>query len=253
MRSYPSWIAGLRYRGPDGINRGRYCAHNLKVGSGLELIPEPDNPHDDHAVAVKHKGHHLGYIPARHSWIGDALIDEGAVLGCDAGQIETVGWLFRRANFVGLRVTIMNERQPTKANTASSRPEDVSRRKLEEKARDACLDGLRVLDYIAPPDHSFSSEMNIEASYVEARLAMSGFKHDPALVDALIGFAQGLVVRKPTFVRSVNAIAAHDEHYDLVCDAAQQLVEVSGRNQFQSEALNRLLTARNKLAKKKTR
>lgn len=251
MRSYRSWIAGLRYRGPDGLNRGSYCAHNLQVGSGLDLIPEPDNPYDDHAVAVKHKGHHLGYIPARHSWIGDALIDEGAVLSCDVDKIETVGWLFRRASFVGLRIAVMKERQPTKENTPSSRPEDAPRRKLEEKARDACLDGLRVLDYIAPPNHSFSSEMNIEASYVEARLAMSGFEHDPALVDTLIGFAQGLVVRKPTFVRSVNAIAAHDAHYALVCDAAKQLVEVSGRNQFQSEALNRLLTARNKFAKKK--
>jgi hypothetical protein len=253
VRSYRSWIAGLRYRGPDGINRGSYCAHNLKLGERLDLIPEPDNPHDDHAVAVKHHGHHLGYIPARHSWIGDALIDEDAVLTCDVDKIETVGWLFRRASFVGLLVTIVKDRQPTKTRMLSSRPEDAPRRKLEEKARDACLDGLRVLDYIAPPNHSFSSEMNIEASYVEARLAMSGFDHDSALVDTLIGIAQGLVVRKPSFVRAVNAIAAHDEHYNLVCEAAKQLVEISGSNQFQAEALSRLLAARNKFSAKGAR
>jgi hypothetical protein len=248
VRSYRSWIAGLRYRGPDGTNRGRYCAYNLKVSTRLDLIPEPDNPHDQYAVAVKHKGHHLGYIPARHSWIGDALNDEGAVLGCDVDKIETVGWLFRRASFVGLRITITKDRQPTKPKIPPCRSEDALRQKLEQKARDACLDGLRVLDYIAPPNHSFSSEMNIEASYVEARLAMSGFDHDPALVDTLIGIAQGLVVRKPSFVRAVNAIAAHEEHYNLVCDAAKQLVEVSAPNQFQSEALSRLLTARNKFS-----
>jgi hypothetical protein len=146
VRTYRSWIAGLRYRGPGGINRGSYCAQNLKVGTGLDLIHEPDNPHDDHAVAVKHQGHHLGYIPARHSWVGNALIDEDAVLGCGVDKIETVGWLFRRASFVGLSITIMKDRQPTKTKMPSSRREDVSRQKLEQKARDACLDGLRVLD-----------------------------------------------------------------------------------------------------------
>lgn len=117
----------------------------------------------------------------------------------------------------------------------------MARLKLEEKAPDVCLDGLRVLDYMAPPSHSSSSEMNIEASYIEAKLAMSGFEHDAALVDTLIGVAQGLVVRRPSFIRAVNAIAAHDEHYKVVCDAAKQIVEVSGQNQFQLEALSRLL------------
>ncbi len=252
MRSYPSWIAGLRYRGPDGTNRGRYCAHKLTLGTQLDLSPEPNNPHDDHAVAVKHRGHHLGYIPARHAWIGEALIDENAVLNCNVDKIETVGWLFRRASFVGLRVAIIEGRGAAKAKAPSStRPEDVARQKLEQKARDVCLDGLRVLDYIAPPNHSFSSEMNIEASYVEARLAMSGFEHDPALVDTLIGVAQGLIVRKPSFVRAVNAIAGHDAHYKLVCEAAKQLAEISGPNQFQSEALGRLLEAGSRFPVKK--
>jgi hypothetical protein len=251
VRSYPSWIAGLRYRGPDGTNRGRYCAHNLKSGVELDLIPEPSNPYDDHAVAVKHRGHHLGYIPMRHSWIGEALIDEDAALECNAGKIETAGWLFPRASFVGLRVTIINDRGSTKAKALPTHTEDWVRHKLEQKARDACLDGLRVLEYIAPPDQCFSSEMNIEASYIEARLAMSGFEHDPALVDTLIGVAQGLVIRRPTFVRAVNAIAGHDEHYKLVCEAAKQLAEISGPNQFQSEALNRLLALGDKLSSRK--
>lgn len=30
----------------------------------LELVPEPDNPHDENAIKVMHEGHHLGYIPA---------------------------------------------------------------------------------------------------------------------------------------------------------------------------------------------
>jgi len=252
VRSYPSCIAGLRCRGPDGTNRGRYCVHNLKFGTQLDLLPEPNNPHDDRAVAVKHEGHHLGYIPARHSWIGDALIDENEILNCNVDKIETVGWLFPRASFVGLRVVVFNDREAAKAKAPSSRgPEDMARQKLEQKARDVCLDGLRVLDYIAPPNHSLSSDMNIEASYIEARLAMSGFQHDPTLVDALIGVAQGLTVRKPSFVRAVNAIAGHDAHYKLVCEVARQLTEISGPNQFQSEALARLLEAGGRFPGKK--
>jgi hypothetical protein len=252
VRSYPSWIAGLRYRGPDGTNRGRYCFRNLKLGTELDLFPEPDNPHDDHAVAIKHSGHHLGYIPARHSWIGEALIDENETLNCKVGRIETVGWLFPRASFVGLWVAIIEDRRATKPrDPPSSRTDDMARLKLEQKAREACLDGLRVLDYIAPPSHYFSSEMNIEASYIEARLAMSGFEHDSALVDTLIGVSQGLIVRRPSFVRAVNAIAGHDAHYKLVCDAAKQLVEISGPNQFQSEALSRLLNAGSRFRGKK--
>lgn len=247
-RSYPTWIAGLRYRGPDGTNRGRYCVRNLSPGTELDLFPEPSNPHDDHAVAVKHLGHHLGYIPARHAWIAEALIDENETFACNVDKIKTIGWLFPQASFVGLRVAVIEDRQATKPPALPSKhPNDMAQVKLEQKARDVCLDGLRVLDYIAPPNHSFSSEMNIEASYIEARLAMSGFEHDPALVDTLIGFSQGLVVRKSSFVRAVNAIAAHDEHYKLICDAAKQLVEVSGSNDFQSEALSQLLAAGRKL------
>jgi hypothetical protein len=161
--------------------------------------------------------------------------------------METVGWLFPRASFVGLRVAIIEDRQTPKARVPpSNRSDDMARLKLEQKARDACLDGLRVLDYIAPPSRSFSSEMNIEASYIEARLAMSGFEHNTALVHTLLGVAQRLVVRKPSFVRAINAIAAHDEHYKLVCDVAKQLVEISGPNQFQSEALSQLMAPRGK-------
>lgn len=251
-RTYPSWIAGLRYRGPDGTNRGRYCVRHLELGTPLDLVPEPNNPHGDHAVAVKHHGHHLGYIPARHSWIGEAIVDESEILNCNVDRIETVGWLFPRASFVGLRVVVINHREAVKVKTATaSRFEDMTRQKLEQRARDVCLDGLRVLDYIAPPNHSFSSEMNIEASYIEARLAMSGFQHDSTLMDALIGFSQGLIVRKSSFIRAVNGIVGNDVHYKLVCEVANQLAEISGPNQFQSEALTRLLEAGSKLPSKR--
>ncbi len=100
-------------------------------------------------------------------------------------------------------------------------------------------------------DRALKSEMDIEASYIETRLAMAGFDHDPALVDWLIGISQGLIVRKPSFVRAVNAVTAHEQHYLLVCDAAKELVAASGPNPFQSEALKRLYAARGEGAAKK--
>jgi len=79
MRWYPSWIAGIKYTAPDGTDRGKYCARNLSVGAVLDLVLEPDNPHSRWAVAIKHQGHHLGYVPARHDWVGRALRDVRAL------------------------------------------------------------------------------------------------------------------------------------------------------------------------------
>jgi hypothetical protein len=36
---------------------------NLKIGDNLDIIPQPENPHDSGAKAVYHNGVQLGYIP----------------------------------------------------------------------------------------------------------------------------------------------------------------------------------------------
>jgi HIRAN domain-containing protein len=134
MRSYPSWIAGLRYRGPDGTNRGRYCL-GLQVGTPLQLVPEPNNPYSKPAVAIIHQGHHLGYIPQRHDWIASAIA-EGHHLSCSVRKIEVKGWFFCRASFVGLQVTVDHGRDVI----GSSGPVERNRR-LTKAAREACIDG----------------------------------------------------------------------------------------------------------------
>jgi len=52
-------LAGFRY----------YAAaqvwEELRVGDGLELSREPDNPHDANAIAVAWRGRKLGYVPKR--------------------------------------------------------------------------------------------------------------------------------------------------------------------------------------------
>lgn len=42
----------------------------LRAGAPLELVPEPDNPHDSEAIALRYHGTKIGYVPA----------DENAVL-----------------------------------------------------------------------------------------------------------------------------------------------------------------------------
>jgi hypothetical protein len=37
IKGYPSWIAGIKYPGPDGTDRGKYCARNLSAGAVLDL------------------------------------------------------------------------------------------------------------------------------------------------------------------------------------------------------------------------
>ena len=43
---------------------GALVLGELKAGATLELAPEPGNPHDPDAVALRYHGAKLGYVPA---------------------------------------------------------------------------------------------------------------------------------------------------------------------------------------------
>ena len=218
MRSYPSWIAGLRYRGPDGINRGKYCLR-LRAGDPLDLIPEPENKYDPDAIAVKHSGCHLGYVPSRHHWVAEA-IGEGHRLLCAVARMETEGWLFRRVSFVGIRISIDDDSRADARDT-------VVAKTIELRARDACIDGLRVLAYIAMADDMVTpEEVNLELSYVESRLAQTGIEHDAALTDAMLALSQGLIVTKRSFSRAINIVVSDREHFKLVLNVALETADL---------------------------
>ena len=104
-RHYPSWVAGLEYESPQGVDRAAYCAR-LKLYDFIRLVREPDNPHDDGAVAVWHGKVHIGYIPRKHAWIGEAM-DEGHLMGAVVRAIERDE--DGRISFVGLEVGIAEE------------------------------------------------------------------------------------------------------------------------------------------------
>jgi hypothetical protein len=106
VRSYPSWIAELRRRSRVGTEIRRYAYAHLGPSEALELVREHAEPGDKHAVSYRHRNFHLGYVPAQHRWIADALDDRRRLLAI----VETVktGWIFRRrARFVGTRIVVL--------------------------------------------------------------------------------------------------------------------------------------------------
>ena len=56
-----SSLAGFRY------GDGAEIWSQLQQGDALELVPEPDNPHDAGAVRVEWRGRKLGYVPRRQN------------------------------------------------------------------------------------------------------------------------------------------------------------------------------------------
>lgn len=80
---YLSRMASLRTYSIGLVGERSYQPQIVAIGEGeaVVLYSEPDNPHDDRAIAASCHGDTIGYVP-RDSWLTDALIDEGQ--GCIA-------------------------------------------------------------------------------------------------------------------------------------------------------------------------
>jgi hypothetical protein len=188
-------------------------------------------------VAVLHQNRHLGYIPDRHYWIAEAIA-EGKQLSCDIARMEIEGWLFRRASFVGLRVTV--EGDPAIAASRAA----AEQRRREKPARQACIDGLRVLAYMAMADGEVTpAESQIETSYIEARLVKVGIWPEDSLTDAMLALSQGLVVSLRSLTRAVNNVAGDREHFKLLLGSALQIAELGNVKGSELDALERLQKA----------
>ncbi len=88
-------IVGIAYANKDGSNR-RFAVMTCLPGDPLHLVPEPRNPIDPHAVAVRNaRGEQLGYLPAeRAPWIG-AKIRSGIAVSAIFQQETPTGALLR--------------------------------------------------------------------------------------------------------------------------------------------------------------
>lgn len=117
----------------------------------------------------------------------------------------------------------------------------------ELRAREACLNGMRVLAYLVLADEMVTDqEINIEQSYIEARLAMCGFDRDERIVASLMEILRVLTVPSRSFARALNTVCEEPAHFRLVLDAATRIAEtveiISGA---ESKALQQILdTAR---------
>lgn len=67
-------IAGFQY------HRGGEVLDLLVADDPIELVREPDNPHDPQAIRLDWYGVPLGYLPRRYNIGPAALLDEGAPL-----------------------------------------------------------------------------------------------------------------------------------------------------------------------------
>ncbi|MDD5328430.1 MAG: HIRAN domain-containing protein [Sulfuricella sp.] len=65
-------LAGFRYY------EGKRLWKEMKVGDPLQLIREPSNPYDAHAVRVEWNAHKLGYVPRADNEALARFMDRGS-------------------------------------------------------------------------------------------------------------------------------------------------------------------------------
>lgn len=64
-------LAGYQYHRAQGV------WSFLRVGEGLRLVREPQNPHDANAIAVYFKNDRLGYVPRSENRALAVMMDHG--------------------------------------------------------------------------------------------------------------------------------------------------------------------------------
>ena len=75
-------VAGFQFHeGVDTIDK-------FKVGDSLEMIPEPDNIHDEFAVRLDHKNINIGFIPRSDNKHISRLLIQGLQLHCEIFEVN---------------------------------------------------------------------------------------------------------------------------------------------------------------------
>lgn len=67
-------LAGSQYYRLNELQR------NIQVGDPLELVREPENPHDRNAIAIRWRGQALGYLPRKENRAVAKAIDDGEIV-----------------------------------------------------------------------------------------------------------------------------------------------------------------------------
>lgn len=114
-------------------------------------------------------------------------------------------------------------------------------RQRVQRAREVCIDGLRVLGFLALADDLVTDqERSIEESYIRSRLTMCGLPLDS--VGNMMDVARTLTVPSRSFTRALSAIAKDKEHLNLVVAAAARMAQSTKKlNVIERGALNQIL------------
>jgi len=92
MRSFYTKIVGVSFDNDNGISRQDLISELETVPCPLELCRQPQNPHDENAIAViDPKGRQLGYLSRNIAEQMAPMIDSGLSIQAQAIQI-TGGW-----------------------------------------------------------------------------------------------------------------------------------------------------------------
>jgi hypothetical protein len=75
-------LAGFQYYA------GGELWQQIRVGDALDLVREPDNPHDRNAVRVEWRGRKLGYLPRAENRAVSAELDRGTRLAARVSHLR---------------------------------------------------------------------------------------------------------------------------------------------------------------------
>lgn len=104
-RSFFTKVAGVSRRNADGGER-QEIIKRCRVGDKLDLIREPDNPHDAYAVKVcRQTGEQIGYIPAHLAREISEAFEKGARIDAEISDLTGGGLLVKRTRGVNIRLT----------------------------------------------------------------------------------------------------------------------------------------------------
>jgi hypothetical protein len=76
-------LAGFRYGEADQV------WSELRVGDRLDLVREPENPHDRNAVRVEWRGRKLGYVPRAENEALAWAMDRGETVSARISRLQS--------------------------------------------------------------------------------------------------------------------------------------------------------------------